>query len=347
MVELTLEERQRLVKLLASAPILSTESGRAETLVLAGLSDLVPHIDLTGPPLVAASRIVTHLSSYGRYTREHEALGLLLNLVATLTGKEQQDFLADLLLKHRMMVPVLPTPQVTTWMGPDTPASVEEKIITSNTLRPVHFLEQALTAARAVCHIEVRSGAKSWTGTGFLVAKDLLLTNEHVLPAADLLAGTRFLFNYEDDPAGRPRPIEYVEASGRLFLSDRTLDFAVVELAGAPGERWGRLDVAGSPPRPTERVNIIQHPGGQPKQIAMQSNFVEYVDEHVIQYVTATLPGSSGSPVLTDDWQVCAIHHAGGNLKEPASGNRYFRNEGLRMSAILERLPKNVFSRIG
>ncbi|MFD3374827.1 MULTISPECIES: trypsin-like peptidase domain-containing protein [unclassified Streptomyces] len=346
MVELTVEERQRLVTLLASMPMLSTESGRAEVLTLAGLRGLVPQIDLSGPPLVAASRTVSHLSAYGRFSRDHEALGLFLNLVATLTGKEQQDFIAGLLIKHLMMVPVSPTRTITSWMGADTPGAVDEKIITSNTLRPVHFLERALDSARSVCHIEVRQQATGWTGTGFLVSDDLLLTNEHVLPQEDLLEGTRFLFNYEDDPAGRPRPVEAVRASGRLFLCDRSLDFTLVELDGRPGERWGQLPLAASPPLPGERVNIIQHPGGQPKQIAMQSNFVEYVDANVIQYVTATLPGSSGSPVLTDDWRVCAVHHAGGNLKEPATGSRYFRNEGFRTSRILDRLPPELRSRL-
>ena len=346
MVKFTVEERQRLVTLLASVPLLSTESGRAEMLALAGLGDLVPHIDLTGAPLVAVSRVVSHLSAYGRFSRDQEALGVFLNLVATLTGKEQQDFIAGLLLTHRMMVPVSPAPTVVSWKGVDSPGSVEEKIITSNTLRPVHFLERALDAARAVCHIEVREGATGWTGTGFLVAEDLLMTNEHVLPREDLLADARFRFNYEDDPTGRPRPVETVRASGRVFLSDQELDFALVELTGRPGERWGRLPLADAPPPVGERVNIIQHPAGQPKQIAMQSNFVQYVDDNVVQYVTATLPGSSGSPVLTDEWRVCAVHHAGGNLREPATGSRYFRNEGFRVSRILDRLPADLRSRL-
>lgn len=346
MVELTVEERQRIVTLLASVPVLTTESGRSEMLSLAGLDELVPHIDVTGPPLVAASRIVTHLSAYGRISRDEEALGRFLNLVTTLVGREQQDFVSALLLKHHMMVPVSPARPVTVWRGADSAGSVEEKIITSNTLRPVHFLEQALTAARSVCHILVRHGATGWTGTGFLVAEDLLLTNEHVLPSEDLLAGTRFQFNYEDDPEGRPRPVETVYAAGGYFLADRSLDFALVELADRPGERWGRLPLADAPPLVGERVNIIQHPGGQPKQIALQSNFVEYVDDTVIQYVTATLPGSSGSPVLTDDWRVCAVHHAGGNLKEPATGSRYFRNEGHRTCRILDRLPSDIRSRL-
>ncbi|GAA0599491.1 trypsin-like peptidase domain-containing protein [Streptomyces crystallinus] len=347
MVELSMEERQRLVTLLAAVPVLGSASGRAEILALAGLGDLVPHIDLEGPTLVAVSRVVTHLCAYGRVSYDHEALGLLLNTVATLTGKEQQDFLAALLLRHRMMVPVSPAPAVTAWKGASGPGQVHEKIIAANTLRPVHFLELALAAARPVCQIVVAHGAGRWTGTGFLVADDLLLTNHHVLPHPDLLGGARFLFNYEDDPAGRPRPVHEARATGRLHLADERHDFALVELAGSPGAEWGRLAIAGSPPRPGDRVNIVQHPAGRPKQIAMQSNFVEYADDDVVQYVTATLPGSSGAPVLTDDWRVCAVHHAGGTLQEPATGSYYYRNEGILLSRVLAELPSGVRSRLG
>ncbi|MFI1104758.1 trypsin-like peptidase domain-containing protein [Streptomyces melanogenes] len=347
MVELTVEERQRLVTLLAAVPVLGSPSGRAEILNLAGLGDLVPHIDLEGPTLIAVSRLVTHLSAYGRVSYDHEALGLLLNMIATLTGKEQQDFLAALLLRHRMMVPVSPAPAVTAWKGPTSPGLVEEKIIAANTLRPVYFLELALTAARPVCHIVVEHRTGHWTGTGFLVADDLLLTNEHVLPHADLLGSTRFVFNYEDDSAGRPRLVHEARATGRLHLADARRDFALVELAQSPGSEWGHLEISGAPPRPGDRVNIVQHPAGRPKQIAFQSNFVEYADADVVQYVTATLPGSSGAPVLTDDWRVCAVHHAGGNLQEPATGSYYYRNEGILLSRILRELPPDVRSRLG
>ncbi|MEU5432648.1 trypsin-like peptidase domain-containing protein [Streptomyces sp. NPDC020719] len=347
MVELSVEERQRLVTLLAAMPLLGSPDGRAEMLALAGLGDLVPHIDLGGPALVAVSRIVTYLGAYGRISHDHEALGLFLNLVATLTGREHRDFLAALLLRHRMMVPVAPAQAVARWKGASGPGRVEEKIITSNTLRPVHFLELALAAARPVCHIVVADGASRWTGTGFLIADDLLLTNEHVLPHAGLLEGTRFLFNYEDDATGRPRPVSTARATGRLYLADARRDFALVELADSPGTEWGRLELAETPPRPGDRVNIVQHPAGRPKQIALQSNFVEYVDADVVQYVTATLPGSSGAPVLTDDWRVCAVHHAGGTLQEPATGSYYYRNEGFLLSGILRELPPDVRSRLG
>jgi V8-like Glu-specific endopeptidase len=74
----------------------------------------------------------------------------------------------------------------------------------------------------------------------------------------------------------------------------------------------------------------------------LQNNFVEYVDENVVQYTTTTEPGSSGAPVLNEALEVVAVHHAGGQLPEPTSKRRYLRNEGIRMSAILDELRVNA-----
>ncbi|ODH02276.1 hypothetical protein A4S05_24955 [Nostoc sp. KVJ20] len=59
---------------------------------------------------------------------------------------------------------------------------------------------------------------------------------------------------------------------------------------------------------------IIQHPGGHLKKISIQNNFVAYTDNKVLQYTTSTEPGSSGSPVFDDDFQVVGIHHSGGSV---------------------------------
>ncbi|MEH2080650.1 MAG: serine protease [Nostoc sp.] len=91
-----------------------------------------------------------------------------------------------------------------------------------------------------------------------------------------------------------------------------------------------------------ERVNIIQHPAGRPKEISFQNNFVEYIGGNVVQYVTSTQNGSSGSPVLNDGWEVVALHHAGGNIPEPTTQRRYFRNEGILVERILANLPSEI-----
>ena len=94
--------------------------------------------------------------------------------------------------------------------------------------------------------------------------------------------------------------------------------------------------------RKGERINIIQHPHGQPKQISLQNNLVEFVGGNVIQYVTSTNPGSSGSPSLNDEWLVVGLHHAGGRISQPGSSLHFNRNESIQISRILEDLPADV-----
>jgi V8-like Glu-specific endopeptidase len=77
---------------------------------------------------------------------------------------------------------------------------------------------------------------------------------------------------------------------------------------------------------------------GQPKQLAIVDNQVAYSDERIAQYLTDTLPGSSGAPVFNDAWELVAIHHSGGWIPEPNSSSTHFRNEGIRIPAILRDL---------
>jgi hypothetical protein len=50
---------------------------------------------------------------------------------------------------------------------------------------------------------------------------------------------------------------------------------------------------------------------------------------------TDTMPGSSGSPVFNDMWQVIAVHHAVGRLSKGGDGRTRYVNEGVLMSAIM------------
>jgi V8-like Glu-specific endopeptidase len=342
-IDLSVADRQRLVLMLRDVPELATESSRRRLLELAGLDALAGNIDVSGSPFEAVSQIVVYLASYGRVSGGQQALGLFLNLLKEFVGPDRQQVLGDLLSRYRMMTPLAPGPTIGAWRGAPTADDFTEKIISSNTLRPISFITGAVAAARSVAYLEVRTPMASWSGSGFLVGPNLLLTNNHVLPERDLVADTVFRFNYQDDVHGRPEIHRDVRArSDGVFHTSQELDYSLVELDGHPGNDWGFLPLGPVPVLIGDRVNIIQHPGGQPKQIAMRDNLVEYVGGGVVQYVTSTMPGSSGSPVFTDSWQVCALHHAGGTLREPTTSRVFFRNEGIMVADILLSLPKSL-----
>src|SRR5262249_32174555 len=67
----------------------------------------------------------------------------------------------------------------------------------------------------------------------------------------------------------------------------------------------GLLSLRPSKPVATgDFVYIIQHPKGRSKKIRLLHNEVVRVTQDRVQYLTDTLPGSSGSPVCNELWQV-------------------------------------------
>lgn len=209
----------------------------------------------------------------------------------------------------------------------------DEKTIGVNNLMSIAWLRRGLDMASAVCRVLIHGGT-SETGSGFLVASDLLLTNNHVLPdEATALASVAEL-NYQLNWAGQFEPSRRYPIS-RFERTSTELDYTLVRVAGSPGDIFGYVD-------PTLRaevavndfVTIIQHPNGGPKQIALTDNKVAALLATVLQYTTDTEPGSSGSPVFNQNWQITGLHHAGGNLAGP-DGGRYFINEGIRFAAIV------------
>ncbi|MBB4909614.1 trypsin-like peptidase domain-containing protein [Actinophytocola algeriensis] len=339
MPEVDVEDRQRLVRLLSDVPGLATEESRRDLLVLAGLDELAANIDVSGPPPEAVARIVHHLAGYGHASSGPHALGLFCNLVKGFVGAERQAVLADLLTGYDLMTPVAAAPGVGTWRG--TTTDLTETVIRSNAVHPIAFLSTAVAVARCVAFLEVTAGGVPWSGTGFLVGPDLLLTTNRVLPRADLALTTVFRFNFQHDADGRPEQHDdHTAAPGGLFHTSKHLDYTLVRLTGRPGDRWGYLPLTAETPAAGDRVTVIHHPGGGPKRIALRDNVVEYVGGGVVQYVTPTLPGSSGAPVLTDEWRVCAVHHAAG----PAPQRTFLRNEGVLVAAILRDLPTSAMT---
>jgi len=339
-------DRRDLIILLASVPTLAQSQGRAAVMICAGLQALLPQLNLEGPAFVALANLVIVLEAFGRTSNSYHALGQFLNTIKEmgLVGREGQCFLDDFIRKYSLMIPVTEPAPLNRWHGSNELAKTDEKIIGENTLRPIAFLQKAIEAAKPVCFLNV-GGRRA--GTGFMISSALLLTCHHVLSSRSNAHETLFCFNYQVTSNGDMAPrFDYHMVPGGLFLARKDLDYAIVELADHPGKEWGYLRLATSSPAVGNRINIIQHPAAQPKHISMQNNFVQYVSEQLIQYVTSTLPGSSGSPVCDDNWMVVALHHAGGMLTEPTTQRRYFRNEGITSTSILADLPPHIKERI-
>jgi endonuclease G len=112
------------------------------------------------------------------------------------------------------------------------------KIIGTEDFLGVSYLESGVAAARAVGRVVIREdGNIAGFGTGSLVSPSLLLTNNHVLPSAEVAEGSSVEFRFQDGVDGNPLdPVTFELDPGRFFLTDEDLDFALVAVKATPDE---------------------------------------------------------------------------------------------------------------
>lgn len=249
---------------------------------------------------------------------------------------------------------------------PEQGLRILERIIRGNDLVPTNYLERGAICARSVCRIRLMNSRQETVGfgSGFLVARNILLTNHHVLPTATHARWARAEFNFEHDALGGDRvPVIFdFDLSTPPVLSAK-LDFCLLGVrpqavgVGTPLSSFGWLPLDPTPGKTVkgEYLTIIQHPGGERKQVCVRENrLIKYL-EHSLWYQTDTVSGSSGAPVFNNAWQVVGLHHSGIPLTDKqgqiltVDGKVYdssmnentiawLGNEGIRISSILAHL---------
>ena len=244
-----------------------------------------------------------------------------------------------------------------------------ERIIGKSDLLSINFLDRGRRSADAVCRIKLPMDGGEAYGTGSLVGPRLLITNNHVIASPREAAQAEAEFGYDHDLDGvLHQPIRFNLDPDELFFTSTEIDITLVAVApisenGTPLERYGWLPLIPKSGKVVdgEWVTMIQHPGGNPKQIAIHASQIVKLDsakvkvnlDHFIHYSTDTEPGSSGAPLFNDQWQVVAIHHKavpkpGAESKAARTRNRdetteWLANEGVRISAIFKLLERNRF----
>jgi V8-like Glu-specific endopeptidase len=199
-------------------------------------------------------------------------------------------------------------------------------------------LQRLLELAPAVCKLTVAIGTNLREGTAFRIGADLLLTNWHVVhrqstgePATAVTAE----FGYEDDGRGGILSATAVRCDAGSIAGGRADDWAVIRAADPLDDRWPVIALsAAATPRVHSPAYIVQHPDGQRKRLGFVRNQVSYMDSRVVQYLTDTETGSSGSPVFDEEAALIAVHHAGGRPQEVLGRPPTKKNEGVRISQI-------------
>lgn len=182
----------------------------------------------------------------------------------------------------------------------------------------------------------------TFTCTAFLVTPELLLTNQHCIASNAEAISTKVDFDF--DVPGPPAEVgELVE----LLDSDFDLDYAVVRLRQPVGRTPLELDLVR--PDDDDQLLIIQHPGGQPKQISLADCTV---DGKLVQgrgsgmtdfgHQCDTLGGSSGSPVIDfGKRKVVGLHHLG-----IADGSNDLFNRAALMDLVMADMEDEVRAEI-
>jgi endonuclease I/V8-like Glu-specific endopeptidase len=249
-----------------------------------------------------------------------------------------------------------------------------ERILEDNELQGVRFLLDGARLARSVCRIVIRSssGTILGYGTGSLISPRLLMTNNHVLDSAATAAESTAQFDYYEARNGMPPVVsEFALEPGVFFRTNENLDVTIVAVAelSTSGDQlrkrgWNPLIAESGKALIGEPVNIIQHPGGQPQQVALRENNIIDSLDNFLHYRADTKRGSSGSPVSNDQWDLVALHHSSVPNRDdrdrilmrngfPWDGRRetvdqiwWVANEGVRISRIVAHFEAMSMSRV-
>ena len=228
-----------------------------------------------------------------------------------------------------------------------------EKVWGDTKYQSLEWLLQAVTRTRGVARMGP-SMYEGW-GSGFLVDgawiddgwsdRKLLMTNAHVC-TNDRAVQSQFPFpkGAEGNTAtflgllGKGTKPEQIDVREVLWTSPPSeLDASLLEIAEIPkgAENPPRVEATpGFDDWPEKRVNILGHPHGKTLRVSLQDNKLVSVGDRYLHYQTPTDPGSSGSPIFNQNWELVGIHHSASKEKKA--------NEGIRLDRIVDEMRQEL-----
>ena len=160
--------------------------------------------------------------------------------------------------------------------------------------------------------------------TASIISARHIITNNHCFPegqGAVKQASLLMDFYSEDNEATAKR----FEVKVVPVERNAELDFVIAEVAGNPSAIFGRIALEPRDPEPGESLLIIHHPMGMPKHMTRggcRAHAPVAVQGTDIRHRCDTLPGSSGSPILSEgSGRMLGLHYGGSPNPGPNTWN--------------------------
>jgi hypothetical protein len=218
-------------------------------------------------------------------------------------------------------------------LGGNSGPLLEDTAAGKSGVRPMEWVGACMERSRSVGLVTTPTKY----GTGFLVnGLDLetkwnypvLLTNSHVISGDDLKdISVRFL--------GAPSKGDCKVVECLCASAPDAYDFAVLRLTDVPA------DVACAPVKKVEivddvpqRAYVMGYPDAGALSVSLYDNALVTVGDRTLHYTSMTEPGSSGSPVFNEDWDVIGVHH-GVNNGYTTDGVPYQAHEAIKLESIM------------
>jgi endonuclease G, mitochondrial len=272
-------------------------------------------------------------------------------IVASIVHNEispNPDFLEQLATRYQIPLPTdfgdkIDIGPAIAWQGPDDELELQSFLKPNPDMMEVSFLKRAVERTASVCKIELAHLNR--TGTGFLIAPTLVLTNYHLLGHNDEEVKNNapnvvLRFGYITEESDNEQTFHLVAKQPILDKSQvaNGLDYVLLQVDDKINKikEIQPVPYELTPPTKGMAIHILQHPQGDTMKLAINDNGITGIHSTTgfIQYVTRTQGGSSGAPCFNEDWKVVALHHA-----QRAKSFGTIR-EGILFSAIYEEIKK-------